>query len=56
MDNLFETMLMSFAKNSPQMNAIQKEIESSGMSAEELFYKKAKEQGIDPESILKLLR
>jgi len=57
MEDLFTKMLMSFiSNNNPQVEAIRKEVQESGMSAEELFYKKAKEQGIDPESILRHLR
>ena len=56
MNDLMTSMLLSFAGNNPQVKNILQEIKESGMTAEELFYKKAKEQGVDPESILKQLR
>lgn len=56
MGDLMTQMLLSFANNNPQIREILKEINESGMSAEELFYKKAKEKGVDPDSILNQLK
>lgn len=56
MTDLFTKMMNSMVGNNPQIMQIVKEIKESGMSAEELFYKKAQEKGIDPETILKQLR
>lgn len=56
MTDLFTKMMNSMVGNNPQIMQIVKEIKESGMSAEQLFYKKAQEKGIDPETILKQLR
>ena len=56
MSDLLTNMLLSFANNNPQVKNIINEINESGMTAEQLFYKKAQEKGVDPESILKQLR
>jgi len=40
----------------PQLQQVIKIIRQSGMTPKDLFYSKAKEMGIDPESILSKLR
>lgn len=40
----------------PQIKAIIDMVNNSGMSAKDLFYKMAKEKGVNPDDILKQLR
>lgn len=43
-------------QSNPATQQIINEIQTSGLSAQQLFYKKVQEQGIDPSSILNQLR
>lgn len=43
-------------KTNPQVTQIMKEVKESGKTPEEYFYEKAKQKGVDPESILSKLR
>jgi len=56
MNKLLENVMLSAVKNNPNAMNILSELEKSGMSAQDFFYKKAKEMGIDPETILNQLR
>ena len=49
-------MMNMMLKNNPQLNQIMKEVKDSGKSAEELFYEKAKQKGVNPEDILSKLK
>lgn len=40
----------------PQIKAVMDMVKNSGMSAKDLFYKLAKEKGIDPDAILNQLK
>lgn len=42
--------------SNPQLKAVMDMVRNSGMSAKDLFYKMAKEKGVNPEDILKQLR
>ena len=42
--------------NSPQMKDVMNLVRNSNMSPKDLFYKMAKEKGVDPEEILRQLR
>ena len=54
--DLYTQMMASVCKSNPEVMKIVKEIKESGMSAKDYFYKKAEEQGVDPDSILGKLR
>lgn len=58
--SLFQQMTQNSLQNNMQMNpqiqSIMQMVKESGMSPKELFYKKAKEMGIDPDMILNQLR
>ncbi len=59
MNNLFQSLQnqqMNNVLNNPQLNQVLKLIKQSGKSPKELFYDKAKEMGVDPDSILNKLR
>lgn len=55
MNELLSQLLWQSMAKDERVSQILQEVQNSGMSAEELFYKKAKEQGVDPSSILSLL-
>lgn len=55
MNELLSQLLWQSMAKDERVTQILQEVQNSGMSAEELFYKKAKEQGVDPNSILSLL-
>lgn len=42
--------------NSPQFKNVMTLVKNSNLTPKELFYKMAKEKGVDPEEILKQLR
>lgn len=46
----------NLTQNNPQLIQILNEVKANGGDARGLFYRKAKEMGVDPESILKQLR
>lgn len=59
MNKLYEQLNGAVQSNVPKKVTPQdiiKEVQQSGMSARDLFFKKAKEMGIDPNSILAQLR
>lgn len=49
-------MLNILMNNNPQMKSVMDMIKKSGKSPKDLFYEKANEMGVDPESILSQLR
>ena len=49
-------LIMSMANSNPQVANVLKEVQANGGNAKDLFYRKAKEMGIDPNSILNSLR
>lgn len=53
-NQLNQTQMTTPANNQPKatINSILDEVRQSGMTAQELFYKKASEAGINPQSIL----
>lgn len=56
MNQLLQQLLWQSMERDPRVAQIEKEVKESGMTAEEYFYKKAKEMGVNPESILARLR
>ena len=51
-----QQLIMNMANSNPQVASVLKEVQANGGNAKELFYRKAKEMGIDPNSILNNLR
>lgn len=56
-NNMVSQMMQQFNKlqnpmSDPQVAEMVKIVNQSGMTAQELFYQKAKEMGVDPNSIL----
>lgn len=51
-----QAMLNQLARSNPQLKGVMDMINANGGDAKSTFYKMAGEKGIDPESILKLLR
>ena len=49
-------LLNTMAANNPRLKQVLTLVQSSNMSPKDLFYKMAKEKGVDPESILSQLR
>lgn len=49
-------LIQQLISTNPQVSNIMKEIQMSGGDAKSLFYSKAKQMGVDPESILSMLR
>lgn len=49
-------MLQQMMKNNPQLSLILKEIQESGKSPKDLFYEKAKAQGLNPDDLVKTLQ
>ena len=49
-------LITSMMQQNPQMKQVMNLVNNSNMSPKDLFYKMAKEQGVDPEEILKQLR
>ena len=47
---------MNMANSNPQVANVLKEVQANGGNAKDLFYRKAKEMGVDPNSILNNLR
>lgn len=48
--------IMMLAQQNPQIANVINAVNQSGMSARDLFYRQAKQRGIDPNSILNNLR
>ena len=51
-----QQMIMQLAQKNPHMSQIMNELNTSGMSAKDLFYNKAKQLGVDPNQILGMLK
>lgn len=51
-----QQLIMNMANSNPQVAGVLKEVQANGGNAKDLFYRKAKEMGIDPNSILNNLR
>ena len=51
-----QQLIMNMANSNPQVATVLKEVQANGGNAKDLFYRKAKEMGIDPNSILNNLR
>lgn len=49
-------MLMNLMSSNPQVAAVMKEVQANGGDAKSLFYRKAKEMGVDPQTILNQLK
>lgn len=49
-------LIQQLMSTNPQVSNIMKEIQMNGGDAKSLFYAKAKQMGVDPESILSMLR
>lgn len=49
-------MLMNLMSSNPQVAAVMKEVQANGGDAKSLFYRKAKEMGVDPQMILNQLK
>ena len=62
MMNLFQNagnpqqMLQSVAQSNPQFQQVMNLVQSSNMSPKDLFYKMAKQKGVDPDQIIKMLQ
>ena len=48
--------LMNYIQNNPQMQNIYSMIQNSNQSPKDLFYKLAEQKGIDPNTILNMLK
>ena len=51
-----QQLIMNMANSNPQVASVLKEVQANGGNAKDLFYRKAKEMGIDPNSVLNNLR
>ena len=51
-----EAMMRSLVMQNPKMQQTLNEINRSGMSAKDLFYKSAEQNGVDPNEILNMLK
>ena len=51
-----QQLIMNMANSNPHVANVLKEVQANGGNAKDLFYKKAKEMGVDPNSILNNLR
>ncbi len=51
-----KTLIQNVAAQNPQMQGVLKMINESGMSPKDLFMKKAKEAGINPDDIISQLK
>lgn len=49
-------LLMSLASQNPSIQNVINEVNANGGNAKDLFYKKAQQMGIDPNTILNQLR
>lgn len=49
-------LIQQLMSTNPQVSNIMKEIQMNGGDAKSLFYAKAKQMGVDPESVLSMLR
>ena len=51
-----QQLIMNMANSNPHVANVLKEVQANGGNAKDLFYRKAKEMGVDPNSILNNLR
>lgn len=51
-----QELLMNMAKTNPQLSNIIREVNQTGGDPKKLFYEKANQMGINPETILSQLR
>ena len=51
-----QQLIMNMTNSNPQVANVLKEVQANGGNAKDLFYRKAKEMGVDPNSILNNLR
>lgn len=51
-----QAMLQQIAQTNPKMREVMDLVNASGGDARSVFYKMASERGVDPESILRMLR
>ncbi len=55
-NNIFENLILNEINKNPNARNLISELKASGLSAEEFFYKKANEMGINPNEIINKLR
>lgn len=51
-----QQLLYNLTSSNPQVSAVMKEVQANGGDAKGLFYRKAKEMGVEPNSILNKLK
>lgn len=51
-----QAMLQQIAQTNPKMREVMSMVNANGGDARSTFYKMASERGVDPESILRMLR
>lgn len=51
-----QQLLYNLMSSNPQVSAVMKEVQANGGDAKGLFYRKAKEMGVEPNSILNKLK
>ena len=51
-----QTMLQNMMNNNPQMKQVMDIVKQSGGDPKTAFYKMAKEKGVDPNSVLSMLK
>lgn len=51
-----QQMMATMVQNNPQMKGVLSLVQNSNMSPKDLFYKMAKEKGVNPEDILNALK
>lgn len=51
-----QQMLQSVAQNNPQVRQVINMIQNSNMSPKDLFYKMAKQKGVDPNQIVNMIK
>lgn len=51
-----QAFIMQMAGQNPQIASIMQEVQQNGGDAKALFYRKAKEMGIDPDFVLQQIR
>ena len=51
-----QALIMNLARQNPAVANVLKEVEANGGDAKSLFYKKAREMGINPDDILNQLK
>ena len=51
-----QAMLMNMAQSNPQLKQVMDIVNNSGGDPKAAFYKMAQEKGVDPDSVLNMLR